>query len=103
MELSCDRTTATPRPTLSAEAPVFRQSRDAAVTARARIEDAAELYTDDDYWSLNIWDIATMIRIIKLFTIRDEQGESVMKQEYSVIVRWRDFITGDQPKAGHRS
>lgn len=25
-------------------------------------------------------------------TIRDEQGESVMKQECSVIVRWRDFI-----------
>ena len=34
-----------------------------------------------------------MIRKIKLFiTIRDEQGESVMKQECSVIVRWRDFI-----------
>ena len=34
-----------------------------------------------------------MIRTIKLFiTIRDEQGESVMKQECSVIVRWRDFI-----------
>ena len=34
-----------------------------------------------------------MIRIIELFiTIRDEQGESVMKQECSVIVRWRDFI-----------
>ena len=48
MELSCDRTTATPRLTLIAEAPVFRQSRDAAVAARARIEDAAEL-TDDDY------------------------------------------------------
>ena len=39
MELSCD--------TLSAEAPVFRPSRDAAVAARARIKDAAEL-TDDD-------------------------------------------------------
>ena len=48
LELSCDRTTATPRPTLSAEVPVFRQSRDAAVAARARIEDAAER-TDDDY------------------------------------------------------
>ena len=94
MELSCDRTTAMPRATLSAEAPVFRPSRDAAVAARARIKDAAEL-TDDDYWSLNISirDIATMIRTIKLFiTIRDEQGESVMKQECSVIVRWRDFI-----------
>ena len=94
MELSCDRTTATPRATLSAEAPVFRPSRDAAVAARARIKDAAEL-TDDDYWSLNISirDIATMIRKIELFiTIRDEQGESVMKQECSVIVRWRDFI-----------
>lgn len=34
-----------------------------------------------------------MIRKIELFiTIRDEQGESVMKQECSVIVRWRDFI-----------
>ena len=34
-----------------------------------------------------------MIRTIKLFiTTRDEQGESVMKQECSVIVRWRDFI-----------
>ena len=34
-----------------------------------------------------------MLRTIKLFiTIRDEQGESVMKQECSVIVRWRDFI-----------
>ena len=42
-ELSCDRTTATPRATLSAEAPVFRPSRDAAVAAGARIEDAAEL------------------------------------------------------------
>ena len=94
MELSCDRTTAMPRATLSAEAPVFRPSRDAAVAARARIKDAAEL-TDDDYWSLNISirDIATMIRKIELFiTIRDEQGESVMKQECSVIVRWRDFI-----------
>ena len=48
MELSCDRTTATPRATLSAEAPVFRPSRDAAVAARARIKDATEL-TDDDY------------------------------------------------------
>ena len=48
MELSCDRTTAMPRATLSAEAPVFRPSRDAAVAARARIEDAAEL-TDDNY------------------------------------------------------
>ena len=48
MELSCDRTTAMPRATLSAEAPVFRPSRDAAVAARARIKDAAEL-TDDDY------------------------------------------------------
>ena len=38
MELSCERTTATP---------VFRQSRDVAVAARARIKDAAEL-TDDD-------------------------------------------------------
>ena len=38
MELSCD----------SAEAPVFRPSRDAAVAARARTKDAAEL-TDDDY------------------------------------------------------
>ena len=47
MELSCDRATATPRATLSAEAPVFRPSRDAAVAARARIKDAAEL-TDDD-------------------------------------------------------
>ena len=47
-ELSCDRTTAMPRATLSAEAPVFRPSRDAAVAARARIKDAAEL-TDDDY------------------------------------------------------
>ena len=37
MEVSCDRTTAMPRVTLSAEAPVFRPSRD-----------AAEL-TDDDY------------------------------------------------------
>ena len=94
MELSYDRITAMPRATLSAEAPVFRPSRDAAVAARARIKDAAEL-TDDDYWSLNISirDIATMIRKIELFiTIRDEQGESVMKQECSVIVRWRDFI-----------
>ena len=34
-----------------------------------------------------------MIRKIELcITIRDEQGESVMKQECSVIVRWRDFI-----------
>ena len=34
-----------------------------------------------------------MIRKLELFiTIRDEQGESVMKQECSVIVRWRDFI-----------
>ena len=34
-----------------------------------------------------------MIRKIELFiTIHDEQGESVMKQECSVIVRWRDFI-----------
>ena len=34
-----------------------------------------------------------MIRIIELFiTIRDEQGESVMKQECSVIVGWRHFI-----------
>ena len=51
MELSCDRTTAMPRATLSAEAPeapVFRPSRDAAVAARARIKDATEL-TDDDY------------------------------------------------------
>ena len=43
MELSCDRKTATPRATLSAEASVFRPSRDAAVAAGARIEDAAEL------------------------------------------------------------
>ena len=48
MELSCDRTTATPRATLSAEAPVFRSLGDAAVAARARIEDAAER-TNDDY------------------------------------------------------
>ena len=34
-----------------------------------------------------------MIRKIELFiTIRDEQGESVMKQECSVMVRWRDFV-----------
>ena len=43
--------------------------------------------------NISIRDIATMIRKIELFiTIRDEQGESVMKQECSVIVRWRDFI-----------
>ena len=37
-----------PRATLSAEAPVFRPSKDAAVAERARIEDAAER-TNDDY------------------------------------------------------
>ena len=76
MELSFDRTTATARATPSAEAPIFRPSRDAAVVARARIKDAAELI-DDDYWSLNISirHVATMIRKIELcITIRDEQG-----------------------------
>ena len=87
MELSCDRTTAMPRATLSAEALVFMPSRDAAVAARARIKDAAEL-TDDDYWSLNISirDIATMIRTIKSFiTFRDEQGESCREYRRAVL------------------
>ena len=78
----------------STEALVVRPSRNAALAARARIEDLAEL-TDDDLSSFNIsiGDIATMIRIIELFiTIRDEQGESVMKQECSMIVRWRHVI-----------
>ena len=104
MELSCDRTTATPRAALSAEAPVFRPSRDVAVAARARIKDATEL-TDDDHWSLNISirDIATMIRTTKLFTtIRDEQGESVMKQECSVILFLLDFVINSVTRLSER-
>lgn len=41
LELSCNRTTDKPKAPLNAEAPTFRPTRDAAVTARVRIQSIA--------------------------------------------------------------
>ena len=47
LELSCDKSTEAANPPLNPEAPVYRPRRDAAVAARLRVQEIAELDQDD--------------------------------------------------------